>query len=451
MLNVVKLSKGLEIRLKGRPKPEISALPVEGRYALKPADFHGLTPRLLVREGDIVKAGTPLLCDKNCPEICFCSPVSGTVEAIVRGEKRLLLEVVIRAASTQEYVDFGKADPGKMSRQQIVARMLESGVWPSVVERPYGFIANPLVQPVSVFVSGFRTDPLAPDYQEMLKDSGSDFKTGMRALSRLTAGKLFLGLPAGQKISPVFEGLEQTEVRFFEGLHPAGNVGVQIHHVRPVNKGDVVWTMAPQDVMILGRLFNEGVYRPEILLALAGSEVVNPQYFKVRKGIQISGVVSDRLQVGPVRIISGNVLTGTKVSSEGYLGYLHDMVTVIPEGLHHEFLGWLMPGLQKFSISRTFFSWLCRSKEYRLDSNTNGGKRAFVFTGLYEKVVPMDIYPMQLLKACLASDLDRMEALGIYEVLDEDLALCEVICPSKTPVQEILRNGLNNLAKEMKG
>lgn len=451
MSDVVKLSKGLDIRLHGRPNTDISPLPITGLYALKPSDFHGLTPRLLVREGDEVKAGTPLFCDKNCPEILFCSPVSGKVEAIVRGEKRLLLEVVVRAEEEQRYVDFGKADPAKMSREQIVARMLESGVWPSLIERPYGLLANPLAIPVSIFVSGFRTDPLAPDYQEVLKGSESDFAAGMQLLSRLTSGKLFLGLPAGKPIAPLFEKVKGAEVRYFQGAHPAGNVGVQIHHVCPINKGDVVWTVSPQEVIILGRLFTEGVYRPDIVLALAGSEVLKPQYFRVRKGLQISGLVMGRLQEGALRIISGNVLTGTKVPSEGFLCYLHDMITVIPEGLEDEFLGWLMPGLKKFSISRTFFSWLCPRKSYRLDSNTHGGKRAFVFTGLYERVVPMDIYPMQLLKACLASDFDKMEALGIYEVLEEDFALAEVICPSKTPVQAILRESLNNLAKEMKG
>jgi len=451
MSEVVKLSKGLDIRLQGVPNPDISPLPVKGLFALKPSDFHELTPRLLVREGDQVKAGTPLFCDKNCPGILFCSPVSGKVEAIVRGEKRLLSEVVVRAAAEQQYVDFGKADPSKMSRNQLVERILGSGIWPSLVERPYGLLANPTAIPVSVFVSGFRTDPLAPDYQVVLKGSETEFSTGMQVLSRLTSGKLFLGLPAHKAVAPLFEKVKGAEIRYFEGPHPAGNVGVQIHHVSPINKGDIVWTLSPQDVIILGRLFTEGVYRPDIVLALAGSEVIRPQYFQVRKGLQISDLVSGRLQKGELRIISGNVLTGNQVGEEGYLSFRHDMVTVIPEGVQSEFLGWIMPGLKKFSISRTFFSWLCRNKTYRLDSNMHGGKRAFVFTGLYEKVVPMDIYPMQLLKACLASDFDKMEALGIYEVLEEDLALAEVICPSKTPVQAILRESLNHMAKEMKG
>ena len=450
MSTVIKLKKGLDIRLDGSPAPEVCNLPVSGYYAVKPTDFAGLVPKMILREGDPVKAGTPLFCDKNNPEVLFCSPVSGTLENIVRGDKRKILEVIVKASENQESVQFSKPDISVQKREEIIELMLKSGVWPSLIQRPYGYIASPKIVPDAIFVSGFSSAPLAPDYNILLKGNEPEFKTGMQVLSALS-GKLYLGLNVKQKGLPVFDGLIGTEVNFFEGPHPAGNVGVQIHHIRPVGKGNNVWTMSLQDVIILGRLFRSGVYNPLITISLSGSMVTTPKHFSLLKGMRADYFAKGLIKEGLARYISGNVLTGTKINSDGFLGFYDDMVTVIPEGKHHEFLGWIAPGFNKFSISRTFFSWLMPKKNYNLDSNINGGSRAFVFTGLYEKVLPMDIYPMQLLKSCLAKDIDKMEALGIYEVLEEDLALCEVICPSKTNVQEILREGLDYIAKEMNG
>lgn len=449
MSSTVKLKKGLNIILHGEPGRVLSDKIQSTLYAVKPVDFPRLTPKLCIKAGDNVKAGTPLFFDKVRPDVKFTSPVSGKVFEIKRGAQRKLLEIVIEKAGN-EYEDFGRGDVSLLTRDQIKGKMLAAGLWPAIRQRPYNIIADPAAVPKAVFISGFDTAPLAPDYNFIIENSsGTLFQTGLNILSRLTDGRVNLILNAKTSLPDAFKNATGVDISFFSGPHPAGNVGVHIHHLNPVNKGEVVWFINLQDVITLGRLFTEGIYNPEKIVALAGSEVIVPGYYKVISGTSISGIIRDNIKPGNLRYISGNVLTGSKIESDGYIGFYDSLVSVIPEGDYFEFFGWLKPGLDKFSFSRTFASSLRPGKVFRLDTNMHGGHRAFVMTGQYEKVLPMDIYPMQLLKAILAGDIDMMENLGIYEVAEEDFALCEFICPSKIEIQSILRQGLDIMAKEM--
>lgn len=450
MSQVIKLKKGLDILLQGEAKRELTRLPLVHAYALKPEDFPGVTPKLLVRVDDAVKVGTPLFFDKYRPQVLFTSPVSGKVSAIVRGEKRKILEVVITPEAEQVYETFEMPAVGAADREQIKSLLLNAGLWPMIIQRPYGIIANPQDTPKSIFVSGFDSAPLAPDMNFVLENEAENLETGFALLGKLTDGKVYLGLKNGT--SGVLNQVKNAEIRLFEGPHPAGNVGVQIHHIDPINKGDVVWTVDVQHVAMIGRFFRTGKVDMSKIIALTGSETTQPRYFSVIAGLPVNSIVRQkelRSQTGKVRIISGNVLTGCRVEPEGYLGFYSNQVTVIPEGDTYEFLGWGMPRLNKFSVSRSYFSWLCPKKHYRLDTNMNGGVRAYVVTGLYDKYLPMDIYPLYLLKAILAGDIDKMENLGIYEVIEEDFALCEFVDPSKTEMQAIIRQGIDLMIKEL--
>lgn len=450
MSQVIKLKKGLDILLKGEAKRELTQLPLVHAYALKPEDFPGVTPKLLVRVDDEVKVGTPLFFDKYRPQILFTSPVSGKVSDIVRGEKRKILEVVITPEAEQVYETFEVPAVEAADREQIKSLLLNAGLWPMIIQRPYGIIANPQDTPKSIFVSGFDSAPLAPDMNFVLENEAENLETGFALLGKLTDGKVYLGLKNGT--SGVLNQVKNAEIRLFVGPHPAGNVGVQIHHIDPINKGDVVWTVDVQHVAMIGRFFRTGKVDMSKIIALTGSETAQPRYFSVITGLPINSIVRQkelRSQTGKVRIISGNVLTGRRVEPEGYLGFYSNQVTVIPEGDTYEFLGWGMPRLNKFSVSRSYFSWLCPKKHYRLDTNMNGGVRAYVVTGLYDKYLPMDIYPLYLLKAILAGDIDKMENLGIYEVIEEDFALCEFVDPSKTEMQAIIRQGIDLMIKEL--
>ena len=444
----VKLKKGLDIRLKGQAEkilnPELNSL----HYAVRPIDFPGLTPKLNVRVGEKVMAGSPIFHDKLRPEVVFTSPVSGSIVSISRGDRRKLLEVIVEKAS-DEYIDFGKADPTTLSRDEIKEKILKSGLWPSVRQRPYHVVARYTDTPKAIFVPALDTAPLAPDFNFIFDNSSdSQFKTGLRALKKLTDGKLHLIVNGKTEPSGILKDAP-VELAKFSGPHPAGNVGIHIHHIDPVNKGESVWYVNPQDVIAIGRLFEEGKYLHERIIALTGSEVSRPQYYRIRSGASIQPLVKDNVKTGNLRYISGNVLTGSKINADGYLGFYDSQITVIPEGDYFEFFGWMMPGVNKFSFYKTFASKVFPGKEYILDTNLHGGERAFVMTGQYEKVVPMDIFPMQLFKAILAEDIDMMENLGIYEVAEEDFALCEYICPSKIEIQAIIRKGLDLMAREM--
>lgn len=450
MSDVIKIRRGLDIKLKGEADKVLEQGGMPGFFAVKPTDFPGLVPKLCLRPEADVKAGTPLFYDKYHPDVQFTSPVSGKLVAINRGERRKILELVIEPSKEMEYESFEAADPKELTAEDVRHKLLASGVWPFIRQRPYHVVADPLLTPRAVFISGFDTAPLAPDYDFIFgNESGTAFQTGINALKKLTNAPVHLSLQDGYPAALAMANAGGVEFHTFRGPHPAGNVGIQIHHIQPVNKGEVVWYVNPQDVLIIGRLFEKGIYDASRIVALTGSEVKKPRYYRTHIGASMAPLLKDNLQGEEVRVISGNVLTGKKIEEDGYLGFYDSQLTVIPEGKYHELFGWALPGLKKFSFSRTFFSWLNKRKQYRLDTNMHGGERAFVMTGEYEKVLPMDIYPMHLLKAIIVEDIDKMEQLGIYEVAEEDFALCEFICPSKIEIQSVLRKGLNLMKKEM--
>jgi Na+-transporting NADH:ubiquinone oxidoreductase subunit A len=449
MSRSIKLKKGFDIRLEGIAEKKLAGAVNPVMFGVRPIDFPGLIPKLEVKPGTEVQAGTPLFHDKLHPEIKFTSPVNGRVVTVERGDRRKMLEVIVEKKGSG-YVDFGKADPENLTAEQIKEHLLSSGLWPAIRQRPYHVVANPNDQPKSIFISGFDTAPLAPDYNFILENSSvASLSTGISALAKLTGGRINLVLKGNETDNKIFEGIEGVEKSYFSGPHPAGNVGVHIHHLDPLNKGEIVWIVNFQDLISIGRLFVEGIYKPERIVALTGSEVINPQYYKMLSGGAVTPVVTGNIKPGNQRYISGNVLTGTKISPDGFLGYYDSQITVIPEGNYYEFFGWANPGINKYSFSRTFLSSLLPGRSYKLDTNMHGGERAFVVTGQYEKVVPMDIFPMQLLKAIIAEDIDNMENLGIYEVAEEDFALCEFICPSKIEIQSEIRKGLDLMRKEM--
>ena len=446
----IKIKKGLNIKLKGEAETVISNLPLAETFALKPPNFIGVLPKLLVKQGDEVQAGTPLFYDKNNETIKFCSPVSGEVIDIIRGEKRKILEVKILADKEIRYATFNKTNPNELTREAVIEALLNSGIWPFIRQRPFGIIANPTDIPKAIFISAFDSNPLAPDNNFIMQDAAEDFQTGLDALRKLTHGKIHLTLHANQTPATAFTNAKGVQINKISGPHPSGNVGVQIHHIDPVNKGELVWCINPQDVILIGRLFNHGKFDASKIIALTGSQVQHPKYYKVIIGSAVKNLLADGgLKAGDNRIISGNVLTGKQISPDGYVDFYDSQITVIPEGHEPEFMGWLAPGLNKFSKSRAFFSWLTPQKKYDLNTNMHGEERPFVMTGQYEEVFPMDIYPVQLLKATLVEDLELMESLGIYEVVEEDFALCEFVCTSKIESQDIIRKGLDMVRKEM--
>lgn len=449
MPQVYKIRKGLNISLAGKAEKFFGTVNPSEFYAVKPGDFHGLVPKLEVKEGSEVKAGTTLFVDKNRPEIRFTSPVSGKVTGINRGERRAILEVIVRADNNLAYESFVAANPHSLKREDIINNLLFSGVWPVIKQRPYDIVANPVDIPKSIFISAYDTSPLAPDYDFVIQGAEADFQVGVNALASLTKGKVHINVNDEYPASHAFTQAHNAQTNYFRGPHPAGNVSVHIQHVDPLNKGEVIWVVSPQDVITIGRLFTKGVYDASKLIALTGSEVINPRYYRIISGASIKSLVEGNVQKSEHRYISGNPLTGSQVSYSGFLGYYDSQLTVIPEGNHYEFLGWALPGLNKYSFSRSFWSWLMPDRKYSLDTNINGGQRAFVITGLYEKVFPFNIYPMQLLKAILAEDIDQMERLGIYEVVGEDFALCEFVCPSKIEMQALVRRGLDLMKQEM--
>lgn len=447
MSEVIKLRKGLNIKLKGSAEKALDKLPVPATVALKPTDFPGLTPKLSVKVDAEVKAGDALFYDKYHPEILFTAPLGGKVISINRGERRKILEVVISTDEKVGSAAFTKADPSGLSAEEVKEQILKSGLWPFIKKRPYGIIANPEEKPKAIYISTFDTAPLAPDYNFVMEGQMETFQTGVNALAKLTEGKVNLGVNAGS----AFTSVKNVVVNSFEGPHPAGNVGIQIANTNPINKGEVVWTINVQDVLFIGRLFETGNVDFTRTVALAGSEVKAPKYVQTVLGAPMKDLVDGKLIKTDYnkRIISGNVLTGTKVSEKCFLSYYDSLASVIPEGDEYEFLGWADPGFNKFSATKAYFGKLFPKKEYTMNANIHGGERAFVLSNQYEKLVPMDILPVYLLKAILVNDIDKMENFGIYEVVEEDFALCEYACTSKIEVQKILREGINTMIKEL--
>lgn len=448
MANVIKLRKGLNLNLKGKPAEEVTNVTATGQYALVPDDFHGVTLKVVVKEGEKVKAGGALFVDKNHPEVKFVSPVSGTVTAVERGERRKVLSVRVEADAQQEFVDFGKLDLQKMSAKDVLDILCEAGLFAYFVERPYAVTANPDASPKAIFVSAFDSMPLAQNFEFVLKGQEAEFQKGLDALSKIA--KTYLGVNAQQQAKALTEA-RNVEVNVFDGPNPAGNVGVQINHVSPINKGEIVWTVGAEEVIFIGRLFCNGKVDFTRTVAVGGSEVKHPAYTKLAVGAQLTNVFQGNVSDGKsLRFINGNVLTGSVVARDGFLAAHATTLTVIPEGDDcHELFGWIAPRFNQFSVSRSYFSWLFgKKKEYVFDARVKGGERHIIMSGEYDKVFPMDIYAGYLVKAVITGDIDRMEALGIYEVAPEDFAVAEFVDSSKVELQRIIRQGLDMLRKE---
>ena len=448
MANVIKLRKGLDINLKGKAAAEVMAVKEPGFYALCPDDFTDVTPKVVVKEQEYVMAGGPLFIDKNHPEVKFVSPVSGVVTCVERGARRKVLSITVEAAAEQDFEEFGKKNVAQLDGAAVKEALLNAGMFAFIKKRPYDVVADPTIAPNAIFVSAFDSNPLAPDFEVALKGEEANFQTGLDALAKMA--KTYLNVSVNQKSSALTQAKNVT-VTAFDGPHPAGNVGVQINHIAPINKGETVWTIDPQAVIFIGRLFNTGRVDLTRTVAITGSEVKKPAYCKLKVGALLTDVLADNVNKDKeLRYISGNPLTGKQIPANGFLGAFHSQVTVIPEGNDvHEMLGWIMPRFNQFSVSHSYFSWLMGKKEYTLDARVKGGERHMIMANEYDKVLPMDIMPEYLIKAIIAGDIDRMEQLGIYEVAPEDFALCEFVCSSKMELQRIVREGLDMLRREM--
>lgn len=444
----VKIRKGVNIKLKGTAEKLYADSVSVSDIVLKPTDFPGLMPKLSVKEGHKVKAGSPVFYNKENEKMLFTSPVSGEVSEIIRGEKRRILEVKIKADATNQYETFKQADPNSLSREEVIENMLKAGVWPFIRQRPYDVIANPDDTPKAIHVTAFDSAPLAPDYGFIVHGQNEVFQTGLDAIAKLTEGKVHLNITGNANADAAFTGAKNVQVNKVSGPHPAGNVGIQMHHIDPVNKGEIVWVLRALDIITIGKLFKEGKFDASRAIAVTGSKVKAPKYYKTILGANLGDLLKDGTEEGG-RFISGNPLTGTQVPENGYLSFYDYQVTVLPEGGENRFFGWLpFLGYSGYSLSRTSFSFLSPNKERDLDTNMNGEERAFVMSGEYEKLFPMDIYPVHLLKSMVTKNIDLMEKLGVYEVAPEDFALCEYGCTSKIETQKIVREALDLVRKE---
>ena len=447
MANVIKLKRGLTVNLAGKPSSEVTEPKASKVYGIVPDAFVGVKPKVVVKEGETVLAGDALYVDKLHPEVKFTSPVSGKVVAVQRGDRRKVLSIQVEADQQQKAKDFGKIDLAKADADAVLNALLDAGLFAYINQRPYAVVANPQDKPKAIFCSTFCDMPLAADFEVALKGNEKEFQAGIDALAKIAP--VYLGAKRGAAVAIL--KAENAKITVFDGKCPAGNVGVQINHVNPVNKGEVVWTIGPEELIFIGRLVLTGKVDFSRVIAVAGSEVKKPAYAKVTVGQQIADIVEGNVKTDKkVRIIDGNPLTGTKVETTGFLGAHSTEVTIIPEGDDaDEAFGWIMPRFKQFSKSRTYFSWLMgKKREYVIDARIKGGYRHMIMSGEYESVFPMDIMPEQLIKAIIAGDIDKMEALGIYEVAPEDFAMAEFVDSSKLELQRIVREGLDMLRKE---
>ncbi len=444
----IRIKKGLDIKLVGVAEKNTTKSSQSSVYGVKPEDFHGITPKLAAKEGAEVKAGDTLFYSKSDERILFPSPVSGKVTEVIRGARRKVLAVKIAADATQVYKDFGAKDADAMSAEEVKNHLFASGCWPFVKQRPYDVVANPNQAPKAIFISAYASAPLAADLEYTLAGKEVELQAAITAVSKLTEGLVHVSV--GANTTSPLANLKGIELHKVSGPHPSGNVGTQIAKLDPINKGEVVWVITPQDLVVIGELLLTGKLNVIRTIALTGSQFSKPQYVTAISGALIADVTANNLNDDNTRIISGNVLSGKEVKAEEFLGYYDNQITAIPEGDDYEFFGWNKPIFNKISTSRALtFSWLTPKKKYDLNTNTNGEHRAFVVTGSYEEVFPLDIYPMQLLKAFMYKDLDEMEALGGYEVAPEDFALTEFVCVSKQPHQKIIREGLDLMREEL--
>ncbi|NLO70131.1 MAG: Na(+)-translocating NADH-quinone reductase subunit A [Porphyromonadaceae bacterium] len=449
MANSIVVKKGLNIKIDGKAFENVSKVKPSSVFEVYPDVFHGVIPKMLVKGGESIQAGSPLFYNKNFEGMNFVSPVSGKVREVVRGERRKVMSIVIDADSEIDYLKFDVKNADKLDKDTIKNLLLQSGLWVYIKQRPYDVIADPMLSPKAVFISGFDSSPLAPDYEFVMKNQMKDFQAGINIISKLTSSKIHIGIPSEDSI---FKGVSGVQTTVFKGPHPAGNVGVHINKIDPINKGETVWTINPQDVAIIGRFFEKGVVDLTKIIALTGPEVEKPHYFETVSGNNIADIVKGNLKnvSYPLRYISGNVLTGLKISEKGYLTPYASQVTVIDEGSQtHEMFGWAMPRLNKFSASNLFFTKLLPRKKFKWDARMLGGPRSIIMSGEWERVFPFDILPEQLIKTMMAGNIERMENLGAYEIAPEDFALCEFVDTSKLPLQDIVRKALDELRSEM--
>ncbi|MCF7560572.1 Na(+)-translocating NADH-quinone reductase subunit A [Sabulilitoribacter multivorans] len=451
MSNDIRIKKGLDIKLKGEAEKTVEEAVISNYCTVRPEDFHSIIPKLVAKEGTTVKAGSTLFYNKSHEAVKFASPVSGKVIEVLRGPKRRIDAIKIEADKTQSYEDFGAFNLDKADAESLKAHLLASGCWPFIKQRPYDVIANPDKSPKAIFISAYATAPLAADLDFTLQGKEAELQAAVTVLGMLTSGKVHVSV--GKNSNSPLAGLSGITLHKVSGPHPSGNVGTQINKIDPVNKGEVVWTVNPQDLVIIGELLLTGKFNAQRIVALVGSSVDKPRYFKTKIGSEVSTIIYDKgIKKDSLhdRVISGNVLSGKEIEPDGALDYYSNVISVIPEGDDYELFGWNKPVFNKISTSRALtFSWLTPNKKYELNTNTNGEHRAFVLTGNYEEVFPLDIFPMQILKACMYQDLDEMEALGMYEVAPEDFALTEFVCVSKQPHQKIIRQGLDLMLKEI--
>lgn len=448
---VVVLDKGYDIKLRGASEKEVMVVPVK-HFAIQPPNFRGIAPipKLMVEIGQKVKVGDPVFFNKMTPDIHYVSPVSGEVIAINRGEKRAITEIVVRADDQQSHRKYTAPELGKAGREELVNFLLGSGVWPLINRRPFDKVPDPSEVPDNVFISTFSTAPMAVDRAFLLEGKEVEFHKGLEVLSHLTSGKVYLGLSAKGAEAPasVFSDAPHSEKVYFSGPHPAGNVGVHIHHISPIGAKGVVWTMTVQDVATLGGLFTKGEFDSSRLVALSGTPFVKPGYVRTYLGAKIEELVSENVRKEHVRFVSGDVLSGNAKESGGFVDWNSEQITALKEGDYHEMFGWLLPIKPRPSISRTFPNFLFGDMKFEADTNTHGERRAFVVTGQYESVLPMDIYVQHLMKAITYNDIEEMEGLGIRELTEEDVAICEFVCTSKQPLQQLLREGLTVLEEQ---
>ncbi|TQD37701.1 Na(+)-translocating NADH-quinone reductase subunit A [Haloflavibacter putidus] len=444
----IKVKKGLDIKLKGEAEKTKVPAPKSKTFAVKPPEFHSVVPKMVIKkEGAKILAGEELFFSKYNEGLRFTSPVSGTLKEIVRGAKRKILEIVIEADVENNYKDFGKMDAAASSSQEVKKRIFESGCGAFIMQRPYDIVANPEDTPKAIYISAYNSAPLAADLEFVLEDKKDAFRAGIQALNKLTEGKVYLGVKkASNSFLKEVSGVELLEV---SGPHPAGNVGVQIAKTEPMNMGERVWTVGAEDVAIIGNLFLTGQFRAERTIAVVGTAAQNKQYYTTFIGAKVSDLVGE-INTKENRIISGDVLTGDRIQNDQYIGFYDNTVTVIPEGNNYRMFGWVPFTYNNIpSMSKTSFSWLFPNKKYEVNTNLNGEERALVVTGEMEKVMPLDVYPMELLKACMAGDIEKMENLGIYEVIPEDFALIDYVNTSKLEAQEVIRLGLDLMITEV--
>ena len=448
MNKVIKLTKGLDLPLDGRAQEELKSVSRPDVFSICPDHYAGIKPKLAVHEGDVVKAGDPLFRDKKFEEMSFASPVSGKVQAIIRGERRKIMSITIEADSTIAYT---KYDTAVTTGEEVKALLMKAGVWSYLRQRPYDCIANPTKSPKAIWISSFDSAPLAPNYEYVLKGQESTLQAAVNALALIAP--VYVGVRFGAAATD-WRLLKNCTIVEFAGPHPAGNAGVQINHVCPVNKGETVYVIAPQDLLIIGRLMTKGIVDMTRLVALTGPLAVEKAYYKMLPGMPVSAILKSNILSGEaVRLVEGNVLSGHQVEMDEIMEPTCNQLTVIPEGTEaRDFMGWIMPRFTNYSANNAVMGkWMAKLgwKDFNFDARLLGGRRAIIASGEYDKVFPMDIYPEYLIKAMIAGNLDRMEALGAYEVAPEDFALCEYVCTSKMPLQAIVRQALDNMKNEL--